>query len=482
MKTKKSIIISLSLLFGVIILFTILSNTYYFRADLTSDKQYTLSKATRQLLLNLKEPVTVKAYFTKDMPQEMGFSKAYKDFKELLIEFSALSKGRIEYEFIDPNEEEDIEREIQMKGIFPRVIDVREKNKAVQKKVYLGAVVYLGEKSDIIPFIAPGSAMEYTLFRSIKRISVTEKPIVGLLQGHGEPSRYMLSQAMEELSVLYEIKDIYLHDSIDKLEGINILAIIAPKDTFPETHLNQLERFIAEGNNLFIAYNKVEGDLNTGGGQSIYTGLEDWLKSKGIVIDDNFVVDVSCGSVGIPQQVGPLTFTSNVDFYFVPIITNFSDHPITSGIEAVGMMYASTIDYIGDTNIVYTPLVFTSDMSGIRPSPASFDIAREWSESDFPLSKLTIGASFEGNFSGGNDAKLVVFTDGDFPVNSQGRNSQINPDNVNLLVNAIDYLSGHTTLIELRTKGVTSRPLEQIEDNKKTLLKWLNFALPISYV
>ena len=73
------------------------------------------------------------------------------------------------------------------------------------------------------------------------------------------------------------------------------------------------------------------------------------------------------------------------------------------------------------------------------------------------------------------DAKLVVIGDGDFAVNGQGQQAQqLTPDNVNLLVNAVDWLSDDTGLIELRTRGITSRMLDQIEDGKKNFLKWLN--------
>jgi ABC-type uncharacterized transport system involved in gliding motility auxiliary subunit len=72
---------------------------------------------------------------------------------------------------------------------------------------------------------------------------------------------------------------------------------------------------------------------------------------------------------------------------------------------------------------------------------------------------------------------MIVFGDANFPV-SEG-NQQINPDNVNLLVNAIDWLSDDTGLIELRTQGATARPIDEIDDIKKALIKYLNFLLPI---
>jgi ABC-type uncharacterized transport system involved in gliding motility auxiliary subunit len=75
---------------------------------------------------------------------------------------------------------------------------------------------------------------------------------------------------------------------------------------------------------------------------------------------------------------------------------------------------------------------------------------------------------------------MVVIGDGNFAVNGAGQQAQqINADNVNLMVNAIDWLTDDTGLIELRTKGVTNRPLDQLEDGRKTFLKYLNFLLPI---
>jgi len=49
-----------------------------------------------------------------------------------------------------------------------------------------------------------------------------------------------------------------------------------------------------------------------------------------------------------------------------------------------------------------------------------------------------------------------------------------------LMTNAIDWLSDDTGLIELRTKGVTARPLDaDLEDGTKTWIKYLNFLVPI---
>ena len=62
----------------------------------------------------------------------------------------------------------------------------------------------------------------------------------------------------------------------------------------------------------------------------------------------------------------------------------------------------------------------------------------------------------------------------------QGRGR--NADNISLLVNSIDWLSDDTGLIDLRTKGVSSRPIDEMEDSKRSMLKYLNFGLPIILV
>jgi ABC-type uncharacterized transport system involved in gliding motility auxiliary subunit len=109
-----------------------------------------------------------------------------------------------------------------------------------------------------------------------------------------------------------------------------------------------------------------------------------------------------------------------------------------------------------------------------------FDINKQWTEKDFPERGIVMGGIVEEKRSGG---KLVVFGDGDFMINGPREQARsLQQDNVSLAVNAIDWLSDDTGLIDLRTKGVTSRPLRQLEDSTKMLLKYLNFLLPILLV
>ncbi len=477
-KTKNTVTYSILLIIGVIILINILSDKFFLRLDFTADKRYTLSKATKDILDNLMEPVTVKAYFSEDLPPDIA--KTRRDFKELLIEYANRSKGLVVYEFINPNKDDETEQEALKNGIQPVLINVRDKDQMKQQKAFLGAVVQLGEDKDIIPFMQPGAAMEYALSSSIKKLSITEKPVIGLLQGHGEPSKIAFQQVMASLEVLYNVQTVTLTDSTKELDKFSTVAIVAPTDSFSESHLAQLDEFLAQGKNLFIALDRVDGNFSTAMGNAVNTGLEGWLSEKGVTVEENFVIDANCGAVTVRQQQGPFQIQSQINFPYLPIITNFEEHPITEGLEAIILQFASSITFHGDTNLVFMPLAKTSEKSGTQSVPLYFNIQKQWRENDFPLEGLTIAGVLSGKIVGDRKSNIVIVTDGNFPVNGEGQQTQqISPDNVNLMVNSIDWLSDDTGLINLRTKGVTARPLDQIEDGKKTFLKYLNFLLPI---
>lgn len=476
---KQKLLASTLLVVGIVLVVNFLSNELHVRLDLTDDRQYTLSKATLDILKNLEEPVTIKAYFSKDLPANIAQTRS--DFQDMLVEYNNRSNGMIAYEFINPNADEASERLALENGVQPVMINVREKDQVKQQKAFLGATISLGEKSDVIPFVQPGSAMEYALSTAIKRISVDTKPVVGFLAGHGEAPLEEMPQAMELLNVLYTPQPVRL-DSADIPAAIKTVAIIRPTDSIPATHLQRLDAFLSRGGRLLLAINRVDGDLQRSFGAAISNGMETWLAQKGIVVDPSFVLDVKCGSVTVQQQQGMFNFQTQVMFPYLPIVGKFSEHPVTKGLETVVLPFASPVNFVGDTSMRFTPLIMTSEKSATQKAPVYFDINKQWAEPDFPERNIVMGGLVEGSRPG-NQFKMIVLGDGDFAINGPGQQARsLQPDNVSLAVNAIDWLSDDTGLIDLRTKGVTSRPIQQLQDSTKLILKYTNFLLPILLV
>ena len=462
----------IALALGVLVLINVLANRFFVRLDFTEDQRYTLSETTKDILQDITEPITVTAYFSEGLQPQ--FDQLRNDFKDLLAEYASRSNHQLVFEFINPNEDAQEEQKAVQAGIQTVMIEAREKDQATTKKAYMGALVQIGENSETIPFIQPGAQMEYALTTAIKKMTIPDKDAIGFIVGHGEPTLNEQIQVIQGLEVLYVPEEVALSDSVN-LSKYKTLAWINPQDSIPEEHFTYVEDFLNQGGNLLVSFNKVDAQLNQGMGFAKYTGMGNWLQKQGLTVNEDFVVDANCGSVNVQQRQGIFTVNRPINFPYLPILSNFADHPITQGLGTMIMQFGSSLTFSGDSLSTFTPLVFTSNKSGKQPAPVYFNIEKQWQERDFTASKLTVAGLLEKD-----NHKLVVITDGDLAINGSGQEvRQVQPDNANFLVNAIDYMSDDTGLIQLRSKQVKMRPLDQLEDGDKNLLKILNFTLPI---
>ncbi len=475
-KTKPAFRLTLILL--LLIGLNFLSARYFVRLDFTSDKIYTLSKATKDLLNNLPENVRITAYFTKELPPDIQNMR--KDFRDLLVEYYQRSKGKLVFEFVDPSASTLDEEAATRAGIQPLVANIREKDQMKQQKVYLGLVVECDGQTDVIPFITPGAGMEFALSTSIRKVSTKDKMHLAFTTGKGEPGPEACPQLMQNLQVLYLTDQIRLSDSSLNPAEIPTLVVGGPSDSLAASEIQALERYHASGGNLLIALNPVQGDFNSMSLQFRPTGIESWLRSKGLVIQEEAVIDASCSNIGITQQQGGFNFTSQIPFPWFPELRTFDKHPVTAGLESLVLPFVSPVTTISNPEYHFTPLLKSSDKSGSMKLPASLDINHQWEESEFTKNALVLGGLLEPAGTGSKKGKIFLITDADFYVNGQGQDAhEVQPDNINLMMNAIDFLNDESGLMELRTKEVTSRPLQEMEENQKTLIKYANFLLPI---
>ena len=476
MKFQKQII-SIGLILGIVLIINLLSSDLSFRLDFTEDNQYTLSDASINILKNLDEPVTIKAYFSQDLPPKVA--AVQRDFKDLLIEYANRSNGKVMYQIINPNENDDLEKEAMQNGIQPVLINVRDKDQMKQQKAYLGAVIKMGDRKEVIPFMQPGTPLEYSLSSTIKKVAIKNKPIVGIIQGQGEADAEQTRDVRAGLEVLHQIQDINLNDSTPIPNNINSIAIVNPTDSFSVGELNILDKFLDRGGNIFFALNRVKSDLQTLYATEHNTQLETWLERKGIKIKPALLADAKCGNVSVQQQNGMFRYMTQISFPYIPIISKFSDNPIVNGLEGVIMPFTSPLEFTGDSSIKYMPLAYSSEKAAVTKVPFMFNVQKQWTAADLNQKGIVVAAAFNGKFAKDTTNKIVVIGNGVFALNEKGNQQKIQSDNVSLFVNSIDWLSDNTGLIELRTKGISSRPIDELEDGTKTLLKYLNFLLPI---
>ncbi len=474
---KSTILIQLAILVAIIIVANLISRNLYVRLDFTEDRRYTLSDATEDVLRNLGEVITVQAYFTEDLPAQLAYVR--NDLRDMLIEYEDLSGGNIVFEFINPNETEQSKQEAMQAGVAPIRINVIENDQRQQLDAFLGVVMKSGDRTEVIPLIQPEGAMEYDLTTAIKKISIVDKPKIGVIAGFGEVPLQAMAQLMQQLAVLYEVETINIADTSRIPTFYRGLIWANPRDSIPQSEFAKLDQFLNAGGRVFMAYSSVTGDLQSSQlSRKPDIGVTGWVQGKGLSYGTDFVIDATCATVNVQQRQGFFTINSQVNFHYFPRVSNFEDHPITQGLENTVFTFSNAfVPTNVDTTLSVTPLAYTSELSGTQPA-GYIDIQRRWTENDFPLGEQILAAAVEGIGPGGG--KLVVVGNGDFMVNGEGQQAQqLNPDNVNLASNAIDWLADDTGLIDLRTKGITARPLDNIEDGTKNLLKYGNVFAPI---
>lgn len=480
---KKTIYTRIFLVLSILVLVNLLSELWYVRLDFTADKQYTLSQATDDILAELDDVVTVTAYFTKNLPPQL--QKSRQDFEDLLTEYENRSEGSVVFRFVNPNANEAEEQKAQEKGIRPVMVNITEKDQASQLRAYMGATVQLGDRSEVIPLIQPGAGVEYALTTAIKKLSVDEKPKVAFIQGHGEAGMDAMPQVTEQLTVLYDPENYTITDTTEIPTYYRSIAMINPTDSIPPSHLEQIDRYLNTGGHILIAYSNLQPDLNQGFLTTAPPiGLNEWMERKGWSLANEYLIDATSGSISVQQNLGGFVMNTQKPFPFFPIISHFTNHPVTEGLETVILPFTSPININQtDSAIHISPLAMTSKNTGLVSSPVMVDINKEWTRGDFNASPQVVALAAEGPLGGSANGRMVVVSNGTFAVNGTGQQQQrVSEDNVNLISNAMDWLADDTGLINLRTKGITSRPLAEVDDGTRNLYKYGNVLAPILLV
>ena len=496
-KTKREAIIQIVLVIGILIVANYIANQIFLQFDMTENHEYTLSKPSEVIAKSLKNPVTVTAYFSSKLPPQLHRIKS--QFKDFLNEFRTYSGDNLEYNFVDPNKDQKTEQTAQHAGIQPVLVNVRQRDQVSQKRAYLGAVFQYEGKSQVVPVIQPGDGLEYTIASTIKKLTETKKPKIGLLQGNGEPTEQEMPQLMQELQDRYKIEKISNIDTTGIPADINVLMIIAPSRPFTQNQLKSIDQYIMAGGRTIFAINKVQANIQRGYARPENTGIDALLRTYHLPVKTDLVRDLNASTIGVSQEQSGFQFVRQIRYPYIPVISTFGNNPISKGLESVVFQFISSVDTTqADSTQKITILASSSNKSGVASNFMPISPFQNWKRSDFPDSHIPVAAMISGVFKSyfaGNDSvkvrlkksvktSIIVIGDGNFVQNgSPGQHQQRLPDdNISLMANSVDYLADDTGLIALRTKGITDRPLELISDSSRNLLKYMNVFVPILLV
>ncbi len=513
-RRRASLAITTLSLLGSLVCLNLLSVNHFVRVDFTADNVYTLSDASRTTMTDLEDPVTVTAYFSGDLPTQFEPIRRY--VKDLLEEYRAASKGNLSFEFIDPTTQEtdedkelkkevkqdifgrrvrertSVETELQGLGIQPVEMRVIEDDNATTKRGYMGIVVRYQEETEVIPVVQDIGSIEYDLTTMIRRLTRTRVPVLGLLQGKGEPT---LDEGLARLKPLleqnYELKAIDLSktgESDIKLDDqIDALLVIGNSSAYSESEKKRIDEWLMTGRSAAFMVNLVDVDLKTFQPVEVDHGWDDLLSAYGIEIGDKLVADVECASLSIQEKRGFMIVQMPKKYPFIPQLKLLEgESPVTRGITDMPLPFVSPLFLKTDLpNVTVQSLAKSSEKSWLEDAdPAKMDPRRDWSQEDIAITgPYDLMAAAEGKLpsrytegqTAEKDARVMVLGTGGIT-----QEEFLGPQSATLLLNMVDWMLLDRALLEMRSRGMSVAPIDpELTDSTRVAVKWaLTLGVP----
>ena len=458
-KNKNSFLLFLGgLLFGLILL-NLTARDIFKRFDLTDNKMFSLSPSSENIVKNLDDRLTIKVYFSDDLPNELGNTRRY--LQDILEEYRAVSK-EINFYFFDPSSDTELEEQARKDGIHPVQMQALENDQMVVKKVYLGMILLYEDKKETLPVIQTTAGLEYMVSTKIKSLVNLDKKTIGLM--HLDPNNtYKNENIKRQLDQHYSFRSINSENEIP--DNIDLLLLTGAVDTLGETTINSLTEFLEAGKKILLSQSGVKADLQLQQANQINSNIFEFLKSYRLDLKRNLVLDGKCGKVTVQVQQGPFLIPYPMDYPFFPIIDKFNKNQIVvADLEQVRPLFPSeiTIDSVLNENIESVQTLFkSSGNSGMMET--NIMLSPDPKQNPFLNMLGQKGKIIAATSKLKNGGELMLISDSGF-LNDEG--SMGLDENIVFIMNAVDYLVGDQDLISLRSREVTSRPLDILQMNE----------------
>lgn len=497
---------------GSLVLLNILGLRAFGRTDLTHDKIYTLSQASKETMQGLTDDVTVTAYFTNDLPNPYAGNARY--VRDLLEEYRAVSKGHLNFEFIDPvaseseadkaakkdvkrdifgrqfRDQTPMEKELASQGIQPVEIRVLEEDQAQTKRAYMGIVIKHQEKKEVIPVLQDINTLEYDLTSLIRKLTRTKVPVLGLFVSQGAQEK--LQRFGTILSQLYTIKPVDLASSPSIPDDVDGLFIIGPRQPLSPQAQRAVDQFIMKGKSVAFFLDSVDVDLKTFQGNPVEHGFGAMLSSYGITLGDAMVLDVQSAQLNVQERRGFMVVSMPTPYPFIPVLERLEgDSAITAGIAGVTFPFPTSVSAQGTETRKAQVLAMSSKKSWLENKPYNTDPRRDWRNETitptgpYPLmvevsGKIPSAFAADAATSNPDGSQLIAESSGDARIIVAGTSGILQDDFMNranqaLLLNITDWMLLDPALLAMRARGMTEAPLQkEVSDVTRNAVKYGN--------
>ncbi len=527
---------------GIFVLLNIVGSYVFTTFDLTEDKRFSITEPTKKLLSSLEDDVLIKVYLDGSLPA--GIKRLQKSTIELLDGFQNHS-SRIEYIVENPlggsvEENNAAKKFLADQFIFPNNLMVKgaEENREILFYTYAN-LSYKGRNIPINLVAKDGgnltdydinnsiNLLEYKFADAINKLASGIKPTIAFSRGHGELNDLQIQEFRNAMSAKYRV-GFYDMDSTTHIDkNLNLLIIAKPTEPFPIQHKFQIDQYIMNGGKVIWLIDKLAVNLDSllrspmVIPQDYPLDVDDLLFQYGARVQSNLLMDLQCTQIEL--QIDAKGTRDKFDWFFHPVITPQSEHPIVKNLDGINLFFPSTIDTIRTKSAVKkTPLLTSTEATIIKRSPIelSFNILRQVPPSDRwnkgkKITGLLLEGIFDSEYTGrvtnemnsilkrinqpfkaqSPQNKMMVVSDGDIIKNliipSNGGENKTLPlgfnkwsgytfANENFLVNSIEYMLDESDLFAARGKEVKLRRLNTKKaSEERGFWQILNILVPL---
>lgn len=461
---------------GILIVINFFANNIFFRLDLTENKDYSISEVSINTAANLDDIVNIKVYFSENLPSQ--YISLKQDVQDILNDYANYSKNKIIVKIINPDVKEETRKELYLLGIPELQFNILEKDKYEVTSGFLGIAIQYGNNTEVIPVIENTLNLEYNLTLAIKKVTSKKLPTIGIYNEISDYSRII----NEKLGEYYQVIDVNLideEDTKDKLTRIDTLISIRNTTNMPDESLMAIDEFIMNGGALLALSEGVNITDNLSGSSNL-NNFHKLIEEYGIRINNNLVLDNQSGFTSFSQ--GFVSFMLNYPLWPKINKDGFDqDHAAVSKLESLVLPWVSSLELTNtNTNNEVTVSALLKTTKNSWTQNEHFDLNPRSPAISTPTEEVkqhTLGYSITGPIRSAYEdkialnGKLLVIGDSDFLSDKYLRQ---NPENILFFQNIVDYLSIDEDLINIRSKGVTSRPIKDISDKTKATIRYVN--------
>ncbi len=409
----------------LVILFAInyLASAFHARFDLTKEKRYTLSKATKDLLKNLDDDVQIEVFLKGQFPA--GFKKLAASTDEFLGLMKDRNGSKIHYRFISPVDEMPTSRitygdSLLGLGAVPINLTVQKKAGESSNIIFPVAVIHYKGRQALVN-LYPGASgrisqeeinsaealMEYQFANTLGKLTQTKPPTIVYATGNGEPTDYRVIDLEQTLTKDYRFGPFDIAAYQIPAEA-DVLMIVKPTMQFSEDQKLKIDQFVMRGGKLLLFIDDLIAEQDSLAMQpetiayDRNLNLTDLFFRYGFRINPNLIMDLQCDV--IPFVVGGSADNPQIEFLrwnYYPMFTS-GNNKLNKNLGYIASRFANSIDTIQVNGVQKQPLLVSSPNSRIISTPALISLNENKNspqDEKFKRNAIPVAMLMEGKFT-----------------------------------------------------------------------------------